>query len=189
MYPQAIKQADRRPSLSETPFLEHVVGNLIRGLLLLTEQQEILYVNTCANRILQRLNQNPKEQHLIPSEISHICNFLLEDRKHFPDQLWIHESKVFIDSSKSIRVQARWLTLETFRDPCLCLVMEDDNQLIQEVAIGEAHRYGFTAREVQVWILHRMSYTYKDIAKELKITVNTVKKHMKSILTKKAQAS
>ncbi|MEM9483718.1 MAG: LuxR C-terminal-related transcriptional regulator, partial [Cyanobacteria bacterium P01_F01_bin.116] len=163
--------------------------NLIRGLLLLTEQQEILYINTCANRILQQLNRNSNEQTLIPSEIEHICNFLIQNRTLFPHQLWIHESKVFIDGSKSIRVQARWLTLETFRDPCLCLVMEDDNQLIQEIAIGEAHRYGFTAREVQVWILHRMSYTYKDIAKELKITVNTVKKHMKSILTKRQQVS
>ncbi|MEM9903724.1 MAG: LuxR C-terminal-related transcriptional regulator [Cyanobacteria bacterium P01_D01_bin.44] len=187
-FAQVMDQTKGLSPPSTLPSLEHVVGNIIRGLLLLTEQREILYSNAYANRALKLFSQSPNERDLIPLEIWHICNFLIEGRKLFPHQLWIHESKIFIDSSRSVLVQARWLSLETLQDPCLCLVMEDENQFIQEVAIEEAYRYGLTTREAQVWILHRMRYTYKDIARELEITANTVKKHMKSILTKKKQA-
>lgn len=185
MCAQVIKQADGLSPPSAQPIFEHIIDNLIKGLLIITEQRQVLYCNTCADRILQQLSRNLNGRDFIPPEIWHICNFLIEGRELFPHQLWIHESKLFVNSSWSVHVQARWLSLETFADPCLCLVMEDESQLIQEVAIEEAHRYGLTAREAQVWILHRTRYTYKEIAKELGITANTVKKHMKSILTKK----
>jgi DNA-binding CsgD family transcriptional regulator len=48
----------------------------------------------------------------------------------------------------------------------------------------ESQKYGLTCREQEIWLLHRANYTYKQIALELCITPNTVKKHMKSIYSK-----
>jgi DNA-binding NarL/FixJ family response regulator len=62
--------------------------------------------------------------------------------------------------------------------------MEDQGQFNQDIAIKESIRLGLNSREQEVWLLHQVGYTYKQIAEELSITPNTVKKHMKSILTK-----
>jgi len=64
------------------------------------------------------------------------------------------------------------------------LKLEDHYIFLETMALEEARRYGFTDREQDVWLLHRRKYTYKEIAKRLGITPNTVKKHIKSILAK-----
>ena len=65
--------------------------------------------------------------------------------------------------------------------------MEDVYQPIQNIAIAEAEKYRLTPREKDVWLLYRANYTYKQIAAELCITLNTVKKHMKSIYSKQTE--
>jgi DNA-binding CsgD family transcriptional regulator len=53
----------------------------------------------------------------------------------------------------------------------------------------EAQHYGLTDRETEIWMLQRANYTYKQIADELFIAPNTVKKHMQNIHLKQKGAS
>ncbi|MDJ0704622.1 MAG: helix-turn-helix transcriptional regulator [Leptolyngbyaceae cyanobacterium MO_188.B28] len=121
---------------------------------------------------------------LIPEEIHHICQSLIDSRSLFPHENWLIESKIFIDPSNAFNIKARWIKLETIDFPCLLLVMEDQHQFVRDIAIEESKKFGLTPREQEVWLLHRANYTYREIASKLQITSNTIKKHMKSIFTK-----
>ena len=165
-------------------FMLDMFENLMHGILILTEEETPIYINGIAYGILERLNGSDP----IPKEIHYICQSLVESKKLFPNQKWLMESKVFIDQSTSFNVKARWIQSNTVNNACVLLVMEDQNQLIKDVAISEAEQYGLTPREKEVWLLHRANCTYKEIAAELNITPNTVKKHMKNILTKQQAA-
>jgi PAS domain-containing protein len=164
--------------------LKSGIEDLMDGILVLTDQKEILYANDSARRVLQRLNQGQSLMELVPGEIWHICQSLIHSRNLFPEQQWLIESEVFIDSSVAFHIRVRWLKLESGEHPCLLLVIEDRYQAVRNMAIEEAERYGLTPREQEVWLLHRIGLTYKQTASELCITPNTVKKHMKSIYVK-----
>jgi DNA-binding CsgD family transcriptional regulator len=51
--------------------------------------------------------------------------------------------------------------------------------------IAEVDKYGLTPREAEVWLLRRAKYALKEIATELSISLNTVKKHIKNIHAKR----
>lgn len=161
-----------------------VIEDLIDGILILTEQRELIYANDCARRILRQLNRGGVLTSLVPKEVWHICQTLIESRSLFPEQYWLIESKIFVSSSVAFNVRARWLKLDEIEHPCLLLIVRDQYQNIKDIAIEEAQKYGLTSREKEIWLLHRASYTYKQVAAELCITPNTVKKHMKSIYSK-----
>ncbi|NET37889.1 MAG: helix-turn-helix transcriptional regulator [Cyanothece sp. SIO1E1] len=170
------------------PHPERIVNELIDGILILTIQGDFVYANAKANKILKKLRKNRSKGGLIPREIWHICHSLIESRNLFPDENWLIESKIFINSSTTFNIRVRWIKLENFKSFCLLLLMEDQKQFIEDIAIQEAQKYNLTLREQEVWLLHQADYTYKQIAVELNITPNTVKKHMKSILTKQRSA-
>ena len=64
------------------------------------------------------------------------------------------------------------------------MMLEDRKQSVENTANTEVDKYGLTAREADVWFLYRANYTYKEIAAQLHISLNTVKKHMKNIHAK-----
>jgi len=66
----------------------------------------------------------------------------------------------------------------------LLLSIQDLHQLAQKIVIEEAQKYGLTLREKEIWLLHRANKTCKQIAIQLGITTNTVKKHLASIRVK-----
>ena len=177
------------PALSDqsSPLLQGIIAELMDGVLILTDRQEIIYANDNARRILNRLNQVNPPANWIPQEIKHICQYLIHSRSLFPNQHWLTESEVFIDQTTPLHIQARWLKLETAEQPYLLLTLEDRYQTLKNIAIEEAKRYSLTPREKEVWILHRANRTYKQIATELCITPNTVKKHMRSIHLKRRE--
>jgi ATP/maltotriose-dependent transcriptional regulator MalT len=163
---------------------QEVIDDLLDGVLILTETREIIYANDCARRVLRQLNQERSLAHQIPEEIWHICQSLIDSRHLFPNQYWLIESKVFIGNSIVFNVRARWLKLEGHERPCLLLSIRDHCQYIKDIVNEESQKYGLTSREKEIWLLHRANYTYKQVALELCITPNTVKKHMKSIYSK-----
>lgn len=102
----------------------------------------------------------------------------------FPHQSWLIEAEIFTDSFVAFHVQVQWLQLEIVEEPCLLLTVTDQYQSLKNIALNEAQNYGLTGREKEIWLLYRANYTYKQIASELGITPNTVKKHMKNIHVK-----
>ncbi len=64
------------------------------------------------------------------------------------------------------------------------MILEDRYQSTQNLAIAEVDKYRLTRREAEVWLLRRANYSRKDIAAELCISLDTVKKHLKNIHAK-----
>jgi Bacterial regulatory proteins, luxR family len=171
----------------EVALLPDVMADIVDGILILTEQQQVIYINDCAVRILRLLSQYETFPNAIPREIWHLCQVLIESRNLFPDQYWLWESKILISTTIFLHMRVRWLKIATIANHCLLIVLEDEQQSLKNIVNIEAQKYGLTAREQEIWRLHRSHYTYKQIAVELNITPNTVKKHMKSILAKQKE--
>jgi ATP/maltotriose-dependent transcriptional regulator MalT len=171
-------------SCEQSTLPQEVIDDLLDGVLILTETREMIYANDCARRVLRQLNQERSLANQIPEEVWHICQSLIDSRHLFPNQYWLIESKVFIGNSIVFNVRARWLKLEGNERPCLLLSIRDQCQYIKDIVNEESQKYGLTSREKEIWLLHRANYTYKQVALELCITPNTVKKHMKSIYSK-----
>jgi DNA-binding CsgD family transcriptional regulator len=162
-----------------------LVEELIGGILVFNDQQKLIYASEAAYRVLSRLKQSENPQNLIPNEIWHICQSLVQSRHLFPDQNWLIEFDIFTNAATTLHICSRWLNLDVIDHPCLLLTIEDRQQAILNLVIEEAERYGLTPREKEVWLLQQSNCTYKQIAAELGITPNTVKKHMRSIYAKK----
>ncbi len=173
-------------NLESPELLSAIVEDLVDGILILAIDGEVIYANNNALRVLRQLNQNNLTTR-VPEEIWHLCQSLIHSRHLFPEQHWLMQSEILIDNSTTLYIQARWLQLSTLREPCLLLTLADRYQEIRNIAVEEAQAYGLTPRETQVWLLSRANYTYKQIAVELKITPNTVKKHMRSIHKKQKE--
>lgn len=180
----ALQNHSFQASDERTELPQAVIQDLIDGVLILTEKREFIYANDCARRILRQLNEARSLASQIPEELWHVCQSLIDSRYLFPDQYWVLESKIFIGSSIVLNLRVRWLKLEDVDQPCLLLSMRDQCQYIKDMVNEESQKYGLTCREKEIWLLHRANYTYKQVASELCITPNTVKKHMKSIYSK-----
>ncbi len=98
------------------------------------------------------------------------------------------KSKICISSAVTFSVVARYMKLDTLNNYCIVLEIRDQYQLVKNIAIEEARKYGLTERETEIWLLQRANYTYKQIASELFIAPNTVKKHMQNIHLKQKAA-
>ncbi|MEO0984626.1 MAG: helix-turn-helix transcriptional regulator [Cyanobacteria bacterium J06639_14] len=166
--------------------IEFLFEALMDGILIMNDRQEMLYANPCAQRILRQVSSMwTTSSSAIPEEIWYICQSLIESRRLFPHQHWLLESKIFVHGSVGLNISAQWIQVDAFNSPCVLLILKDQYQAIKNLAQDEAQQYGLTCREADVWIYHRAGYTYKQIALELCITPNTVKKHMKSIHAKR----
>jgi len=189
----ATKRSDFQLKLSNSSFsqnheqadlVQEGIEDLIDGILIITAHKELIYANGNARRILRLLNQDMKRSNKVSGEIGHICQFLIGSRSLFPDQNWQINCEIFIDDSTAMQVMARCLKLASIEQNCLLITLKDKYQTIKNIAVLEAKDYNLTNREKEVWLLHRANYTYKQIALELCITPNTVKKHMRSIHSK-----
>ncbi|MBD2183048.1 LuxR family transcriptional regulator [Planktothrix sp. FACHB-1355] len=166
-------------------FLKGVLEGFIDGILILTEQGELLHANQTATKICDRLRKVSDKHNLVPEEIWRVCQSLIESRDLFPDRKMTIESEISKGDSIDFRVRVRWLKLEQIERPCLLVTLEDRHQSLQRIVINDAYLYNLTPREGEVWLLYRANYSYKEIADKLYITLNTVKKHMKNIHAKR----
>lgn len=166
--------------------LEECLGSI----LVFTDQEQLIYANSNAQKVLSQLHQVESSSTEIPGEIRHIYHSLIQSRHLFPNQNWVIEFDIVTTTANNLHIRSRWITIESIDNPCLLLLIEDRHKDIIKTVLDEADRYGLTPREKEVWLLQHNSYTYKQIATELGITPNTVKKHMRSIHAKrKAQAA
>ena len=163
------------------PVIEEALTKLTSGILIITEGRQLLYANECACRILRQIRRERQSSEAIPKEINYLCKSIAEVRWQFPGQHWVMKTKICISSSVNFSVTARYMKLDTLGKHCIVLEMKDQCQLLKGIAMEEAKQYGLTERETEIWLLQRANYTYKQIASELFIAPNTVKKHMQNI--------
>jgi len=157
----------------------------IGSILVLTEDNTVLYATESLQGRLQALMGRGDSEATVPQEIALICQVLKQSRTQFPNQNWAIEFDIFTKESISLRIRSRWLKLDGIDTPCILLIVEDRQQLVQDMVLDEAQDWGLTPREQEVWLLHCDGHTYNRIAEKLFITVNTVKKHMRSIYAKR----
>jgi DNA-binding CsgD family transcriptional regulator len=182
-------------NFSRLLLLQAVVEGLIDGVLLVSSQGDVLQSNSCARRICQQLQhassyQEFQSQPKLPAEIWRVCAALRESRELFPNEKIIPESEITVDGL-TVRIRAQWLFVQPGikstgdQDACILVTLEDQDQTLQNRAIADMQKFGLTPREGQIWALRLQGYSYQEITAKLFITENTVKKHIKSILSKR----
>jgi hypothetical protein len=167
--------------------LEEINLVAIEGVAIFDSQLKLIYNNGLGDLILEQFSQFSSPDKNIPREIQSICQWMHECRLCFQQEKWVMSFKIAITPLRLFQVHAKWIKVKTTPEDFLLLRMEDQNQLFSDVVAEEARRYGLTLREQEVWSCHRQGDTYKEIAQKLGITPNTVKKHMKSILSKQRE--
>ena len=177
------KKFKKQPT-SQVYLLQAVIESFVDGILILTDKQELLHVNQCASRICQQLMPGSVDINVIPEEIWHVCQSLINSRELFPEEKISLELEVETKKSVKIRISARWLQLSTSDDNFILVTLEECEQISKSMAIADAQKFGLTSREAEVWQLRSDSLSYKEIAAKLYITINTVKKHLKNIYAK-----
>jgi DNA-binding CsgD family transcriptional regulator len=176
-----------RPAKTDPGLLQGVLEGLVDGVLILTHQGEWVHSNYAAHQICQQLNQGEPSIKSVPPPIWRVCEALVESHDLFPDHPVIIESEISIDRSSRFRIRARWLELSDVQYPYLLVILEDCCQSLTNQAIAEAQQYNLTPRQTEVWLLRRTGYSYQEIASELWISKETVRKHLKDIYAKQRE--
>ena len=159
--------------------LETHVGSV----LVFTEEGTLIYATENLPDRLKKLAATGSGT--MPQEILLICQMLRQCRSRFPSQNWAMEFDIFTKAAIALRIRSRWLKLEGFDQPCILLIVEDHQQMMQDIVLDEVQGWGLTPRAQEVWLHHKAGCTYCQIAEQLFITINTVKKHMRSVYAKR----
>ncbi|MEH2435942.1 MAG: LuxR C-terminal-related transcriptional regulator [Nostoc sp.] len=182
--PQNLDSIDLHDS-KRADFLQEVIEGLEDGILILSQTGEVVHANALGCRLCCQFNQGNFNQNFVPPVIWNLCESLLNSRHLFSDKLLILSDQIVLDKSNIFRIRVRLLDLEGFEVPCLLVTIENQYESVKNVALTEVKKFDLTPREAEIWFLYRSNYSYKEIATKLYITINTVKKHMKNIHTKR----
>ncbi|MBW4629782.1 MAG: helix-turn-helix transcriptional regulator [Brasilonema octagenarum HA4186-MV1] len=166
-------------------FFQEVIEGLQDGILLLNETGELIHANTSACSIVSEINQDSSNSNCIPPAIWCLCETLLENRSIIAKKTMIISHEIVVDKSKVFSVRVRWLNLEKCNSSYLLVSMENKYESLKNLAILEVAKYKLTPREAEIWYLYRRKLSYKEIAEQLYISMNTVKKHMRNIHAKR----
>jgi RNA polymerase sigma factor (sigma-70 family) len=112
---------------------------------------------------------------------------LIEGRAIFPDHALVLSQDLMDGDGQNIHVRVQWLDWPATEDSYLVVLLDDPTQTAEATARLEALRYNLTPREREVWVLRQANQSYEAIAQALYISVNTVKRHLKSIYAKRKQ--
>lgn len=69
--------------------------------------------------------------------------------------------------------------------PLIAVFLENCDEVLREDLRVQRKKYDLTERESEIWLLLRKEYSYQEIAETLKISLNTVKTHVKNIYAKR----
>ena len=183
-FTKALKSLKTQGGQLDSVVVQRVLEGLLDGILILTCQGELVHASSSAYKILEKSTQGKLQTQLINREIKQICQAVIDSYELYPEQPIIVESELNNEGFDVLRMRARWLQLEADEEPLILITLEDQNLSSQNLAITEIQKYGLTPREAEVWLLRRANHSYKEIATELFISFNTVKKHVKNIHNK-----
>ncbi|EGJ29597.1 MULTISPECIES: LuxR C-terminal-related transcriptional regulator [Moorena] len=194
--PQSIKEEATKPESSKPELdseeglpllLKAIIEGFVDGVLILNTNKKLFHANESGRRMCSQISQGKSPINSIPQAIWRVCESLIDSRELFGDRKLILEAEINVDKSVKFRVRVRWLTLELSRDPYLLFTLEDKHQSTKNSAITDAIKYGLSHREKEVWLLKKANFTYEEIAQQLCISINTVKKHLKNIYAKQKE--
>ncbi|AFY33465.1 helix-turn-helix transcriptional regulator [Calothrix sp. PCC 7507] len=177
-------KSERLQSTSQLDLLQVMIESFIDGILILTTEGKLILTNEYARCICRQLMPTSAASNAVPGEIWRVCLSLIESSELFSEDKFIIESELETSQGMKLRIRARWLQLGAGNESFLLVTVEDCNQYNQSMAIADAKKYHLTERETEVWQLRRANFSYQEIANQLYITINTVKKHLKNIHAK-----
>ncbi|MGD1855075.1 MAG: helix-turn-helix transcriptional regulator [Leptolyngbyaceae cyanobacterium] len=163
------------------------------GLVIIAQDGTVLHKNSRAEALLADLSFSSSKP--ILKRLWSTCQSLMEHQDE-QSNLFSGDYNIVLEDELStshgtILLRAQWFDWEyqTYEsNDCFLITLENRQQSLVAIAKQEAQRYGLTTRETEVWCLKRMDQSYKEIAKSLFISENTVKKHLKNIYAKKEQS-
>ncbi|NEQ44092.1 MAG: helix-turn-helix transcriptional regulator [Leptolyngbya sp. SIOISBB] len=164
--------------------------NLVANHMVLTEQGQVLYVSERLKQTLGSVGLGASESDLsrdvaISREFAFVGQILRASRSHFPKQTWTIHCNIFTKAGNALGVHASWVKPKPAQPAYILITVEDSQQIAQEILRDEGRAWRLTPREQEVWLLSRQGHTYGQMAEQLCITLNTVKKHMRSIHAKR----
>ncbi|NEP52369.1 MAG: helix-turn-helix transcriptional regulator [Moorea sp. SIO3C2] len=188
---EATKPETSKPELNSEEglplLLKAIIEGFVDGVLILTTNQEWFHANECGRRMCSQISQGKLPINSIPEPIWRVCQSLIDSREWFSDRKRFLEDEIKVNKSVEFRVRVRWLKLELSRDHYLLVTLENKHQSTKNSAITDVINYGLSQREEEVWLLKKANLTYEEIAQQLYISLNTVKKHLKKIYAKQKQ--
>jgi PAS domain-containing protein len=93
-------------------FVTAILEGFNAGILILSNQGEILYANSIARRICDQLNPNFLRSQKLPKEVDRAYQALVESRDFYTQQPVILESEIHRLNGSDVRLQAEWLSSE-----------------------------------------------------------------------------
>ncbi len=166
-----------RDSVSEDALWGVLLESMPLGVMVLASSLQIVYCNEKAKNLCDRLQNTTDE---LPISICQLCQRLMQEN-HVSSEPLIME---YQERNQFFRLQVRWMNLSV-PQPLLLVLIEDCHESMQQELAIEQDKYDLTDREAEIWFLLRQKYSYQDISALLKISLNTVKTHVKNIYAKR----
>ncbi|MBE9108547.1 helix-turn-helix transcriptional regulator [Nodosilinea sp. LEGE 07298] len=155
------------------------------GVLLLTQEGSCLYSNQEGRRLCRVLKEGQHSADAVPLGVWLMYRHMSESRSLFGDEALVPTQTLTGAKNQQVRAKVQWLNLPADPEAYLLVLLEDQSRSAQATALLEAVRYKLTPREKDVWLLRYANCSYKEIAAKLFVSVNTVKRHLKSISAKR----
>lgn len=187
---------DRRDEVpnTNTASLEMIwnvlLESLPQGVMVLARNVRPLYLNEKANHLCQLLASSDRQPANLPVVVSEICYRLLKNASSTKQPLVVERQT---PQGQLIRIRASWLQVSpeggdassSSDTQYILLILDNSTEALQEELRIEQKKYDLTEREAEIWMLLRQEYSYQDIARTLRISLNTVKTHVKNVYAKK----
>ncbi|MBD1862971.1 MULTISPECIES: LuxR C-terminal-related transcriptional regulator [Trichocoleus] len=188
-----MERRDEVPTAS-TSVLEMLWSTLLealpQGVVVLSRNMQPLYLNERANHLCQLLASGDRQPASPPLVISEIGHRLLKNASSTKQPLVVERQT---PQGHLIRIRASWLQVNPTDGVAssandsqyILVILENCTEVLREELQIEQKRYDLTERETEIWMLLRQEYSYQEIAKTLRISLNTVKTHVKNVYAKK----
>lgn len=170
--------------MSENFLLQAIIECYPDGILIVGDRGQVIATNQSARHICQRLAPPGLPENQVPPPLWKLCQVMIQNRAELQDPAIMIDDQLALKPAGCIRVRVQW-ALGDGAKTRLMVTLEDTFLTAERQMQAERQKYGLTPREAEVWLLRRANCTYKAIASQLHITVDTVKKHMKSIYAKR----
>jgi len=166
--------------MRENFFLQAIVEFYPDGIVIVDNDGFVVAANQSARHICTYLTPEGLQNDRVPTQIWRVCQTIFDNYTEFEDTPVMIDDRIDLKPAGYVRIRAQWFIPDATH-PCVIITLEDTWKSARSRAIAEKRKYGLTEREMEVRLLRLVQCTYEMIAKQLHITVNTVKKHVKSI--------